>query len=118
MTKTEALKEKYTPTPWYIAGGYDEDGNRKEKICARQDSTIICEMEVWRGEARQESEANAAFIVRAVNAHADLINALRWAKSFITACERFHPEESEREIAMQRRIMIEDAIAKAEAAPQ
>ncbi len=37
-------------------------------------------MGVWRDEMAHHTEANAEFIVRAVNNHEDLLNALKWVR--------------------------------------
>jgi hypothetical protein len=66
----------HTPTPWQ----YDEDALHVfvNGSGVEGDGAVICE--VWPGFGSGESkerEANAAFIVRACNAHDDLVAALR-----------------------------------------
>ncbi len=55
---------EHTPTPWRI----DDEGN----ICANDGADFR-----WVAEPRGRSKANAAFIVKACNAHDGLVKALR-----------------------------------------
>jgi len=63
----------HTPTPWEV-GDLDHNGQR----IVRGEHIEICTC--WHhcvGSIEREMEANAAFIVRAVNAHEELVAALR-----------------------------------------
>ena len=67
------MSAEHTPTPWYVAGGktirYGVKG-------AGGDG--------WIGKANwQNGEANAEFIVRAVNAHDDLVSMLKEASLYV-----------------------------------
>lgn len=72
----------HTPTPWTI-GQYQReiDANGEEVLVTGIYSTAegvkVAKMEVWTGEEyREESDANAEFVVRACNAHEELVGAL------------------------------------------
>ena len=62
----------HTPTPWHAAQGFTSHGKAKLK-----------HMTVWAGNEQVQVHGlhrwdNAAFIVRAVNAHDALVEALEW----------------------------------------
>jgi hypothetical protein len=59
----------------------------------------------------------------AINSHDSLIKqrdelreAAKWAKAFLLCCETHHPEQSERDIARERKEMIEAALLHSEPA--
>ncbi len=90
---------KHTPGPWTVSVG------KKSRIMAREIILAECWDEVYGPETQAESEANAAFIVRACNAHEDLLNACEVALSQLT---------EDREEYLDSDIQqIKDAIAKA-----
>ncbi len=69
---------EHTPIPWEIHAW--ADGHNSVRICQPDHSTErgclpVAEAEIL-GRDREEAEANAAFIVRAVNNHAKLLKAL------------------------------------------
>lgn len=73
-------KADHTPTPWMIL----EDGFHEEQLeitsadRAQNDMSEIAVVDVgFGGEFQAEQHANAAFIVRAVNAHDALVAALK-----------------------------------------
>lgn len=59
----------HTPTPWEVG----EDVGQAERCIVTAECRDICTCETGFGDA----EANAAFIVRVVNCHDDLLAALR-----------------------------------------
>lgn len=69
----------HTKTPWHVYDSYSDD--RYPGIDAVGSSIVIfgCEDDETgvRGSTPEESFANAAFICRAVNAHDDLVAALK-----------------------------------------
>jgi hypothetical protein len=85
MTET-----KHTPTPWRVSPtgmsvwSGDQDADSFTRICIRPEGKVSAkENEEW--------PANAAFIVRACNAHDDLVSALqKWA---VFMHENYTPEE-------------------------
>jgi hypothetical protein len=93
---------KHTPAPWEARG---EKGNYEWNVVAPDDDDLS---EPWHiaechdGAKGCSAEANARFIVRAVNAHDDLVAALRCLLN--ATMYRDHPAESQ---------MAIDAIAKA-----
>ena len=70
------MNAKHTPTPWSIVP--QNDGSSiiaKMHEDASKGFRIVCH--AWlRRDSQAEDQANAAFIVRAVNAHDDLVAAL------------------------------------------
>lgn len=70
--------EQHTAAPWIAV-----DGDMREIEITTQDRidnsfSPICEMDVdYTGQMGVEQKANAAFIVRACNAHDDLVKALQ-----------------------------------------
>ena len=119
-------KPTHTPTPWYIEEttmpslGFD--------VCAGSRKNDEADNHKWIGSVHgghgdngktapgfpgdKEGQANAAFIVLAVNAHEELLQALREALKFIgqhDGCSRMNSYSYE----VYR--VVKDAIAKAEA---
>ena len=84
----EACIPSHTPTPWKVGEEYEILGPNEKVVATTYHN-------------RPEVEANAAFIVRAVNAHEELLEALRYVVDSGESYERVQ------EIAVQ-------AIAKAE----
>lgn len=73
-------KATHTPLPW--AAERDLPHNRMPRVHSSADGSLICECGNM-GTTPDQWEANAAFIVRAVNSHHDLIEALREARKII-----------------------------------
>lgn len=88
-------EHRHTATPWrvFLYGGVQ---------IGHVDGAAICSM--WGDKA--EGEANAAFIVKAVNCHDELVNALKAARPFLAI--------SDDQRASGRLKLVEAAIAKAE----
>lgn len=70
----EPLKATHTPLPW--TAERDIPHNRMPRVHSSADGSLICECGNM-GTTQDQWEANAAFIVHAVNSHHDLIEALR-----------------------------------------
>lgn len=77
------MTTNHTPTPWHIAG----DDNI---IHIKAQETLICELTSRESEMGFDYECplkvtkkNAAFIVRACNAHDELVEALKKARDYI-----------------------------------
>lgn len=111
--KTKQDTAQHTPTPWYLNV---VDGSQLELFAKDEDGSTVCTALVHgpAGEWRTVGpihEANAAFIIRAVNAHEDLLNCCKGLAE--TLEDEFNMLESrvdrEEVIASIRRI-----IAKAE----
>ena len=119
---------KHTPTPW---GWYAEDSSMVI-LCGHNQSGDLDPMEqhvasitpcqacqdrtkdknVWTwGRCTTPTEANAAFIVRAVNAHDELAEALR---GLIEACTAEFNEKGAGGYALARLSDARTALAKAE----
>jgi hypothetical protein len=85
---------KHTPLPWRFIGGADNTETDKGLRCG----TIVCDHEntgayhvarIWNDANRVNGPANAALIVRAVNAHEVLVKALQEARTVLEFCD--HP---------------------------
>ena len=71
-----AGKAAHTPTPWSVRAARNDEGYGL--LICDEDQTILAGMDTWLGPTPEaEMEANAAFIVRACNSHAALVEALR-----------------------------------------
>ena len=71
----------HTPTPWTVRHG-EKNGETFVEIVGMK--TEIVDYFVSRSwGTRPEDEANAAFIVRAVNCHSELLEACKQARSFV-----------------------------------
>ena len=68
----DALRGSHTPTPWELAG--------RNGICEINDGKVIAEIKGFSTTDR-EDEINAAFIVRAVNAHRDLLKFVKYVRA-------------------------------------
>jgi hypothetical protein len=106
---------KHTPGPWRaFANGGDDTDPRKLIICAKggfdNDWHMIAQAD-YGFPNDGDPEANAAFIVRACNAHDDMLAALKAFHAFATEAPG---------LGLQWRSIVkkaEAAIAKAEAQP-
>lgn len=95
------MKPSHTPTPWAL------NEPIKTEIVSGYGSTDI-------GVAQNLREADAAFIVRAVNSHEELVKALKDVL-FVLKGQAEHGnflDSSERDISLEG--VVEQAIAKAE----
>lgn len=105
----EALKPQHTPTPWRYQGELS-NGKIMQHIYTAEGK--------YGHPASCEKEVDAAFIVRAVNAHAELLEALKTAYGFFKV-EADRPDEEGRTVApdsVVRMVLrkMNQAIAKAE----
>jgi hypothetical protein len=89
----------HTPTPWLL-------GNDRETIIATDDD-IVVDCGIRRAE---EAEANAAFIIRAVNCHEELLDAVKCLRQHLALfCT---PSDS---VAAEIFNLVDGVIAKATA---
>jgi len=80
-----AGKAAHSPLPWSVRASRNDEGYGL--LICDEDQTILAGMDTWLGPTPEaEMEANAAFIVRACNSHAALVEALEAADLRITAC--------------------------------
>jgi hypothetical protein len=79
------MTTQHTPTPYEVA-------NINDKICIYANqatksgkivSHIVAELDYENGIPHEEAEANAAFIVKAVNAHDEMLQLLKEALYFV-----------------------------------
>ena len=71
------MNKSHTPTPWRVDGA---------DIVSPSECAVVATVQ-WCGEGRDgESDANAAHIVRCVNAYDDLVAALTAAQEFLQTC--------------------------------
>lgn len=82
---------KHTPTPWVYESQGTSTGIYAKNAGYGMDNNIV---RVFDNPSKQIGEANAAFIVKAVNCHAELVKAL---KELMDACYKadLHEELSE-----------------------
>ena len=101
----------HTPTPW----GYTYDGSSEWSIGPAADPQSNPVMSIWsRNDDR--ARANAAFIVRAVNCHDELIDACRDALHAleVTNPEALQGSRSQARIRLMAKRELRVVIAKAE----
>ena len=86
MTKQTGV-EKHTPTPWRVAEAWqfpDDAGRVFDAVVKRFKNgteSLVCSFE--HSVFRESQKANVEFIVRAVNAHEELVEALEDARNVI-----------------------------------
>lgn len=68
----------HTPTPWHVST-FDSLTITRDRPLGGSEMVA----KATRKETLEQSEANAAFIVRACNSHAGLVAALDWAITYI-----------------------------------
>lgn len=73
---------KHTPTPWTFTNQTTDE--RPWCVITIKDATddVVIQREYHINDAQKE-EANAAYIVKAVNCHEQLVKALKWAEPLI-----------------------------------
>jgi len=86
MVNKEKVENKHTPTPWKSIRE-DYRGNADKLVIHSSDDHRIAVVDVtkWEDDERgftEIEEANAAFIVRAVNCHEDLLIAMKKIKEW------------------------------------
>lgn len=101
---TQTAKAAHTPTPWKASppdGSYHDviriyavdgkEGDLPVAVCCQRESPF---MQVLTCQTNETTEAacNAAFIVRAVNAHDEMLRWLTWALPF---AERFAKDHND-----------------------
>lgn len=62
---------RHTPTPWKVR---QDD---QQLLITGDYETIIARLDIWKNEGKKQMEANAAFVVRAVNSHEALIESIQ-----------------------------------------
>lgn len=90
--KTETKPATHTPTPWEVI---EEEGY----VAAYIDGPEPKDVGMISCELNQNGLANASFIVRAVNAHEDLVKALKKAHASFCVNNGTYPCEVEALIA-------------------
>lgn len=99
---------KHTPTPWKIVARSADPLDVSKRMIEDSQGRFIVKTGTTVHISLEQQAANAAFIVRAVNCHYELVNSLKQIKSQLTAIDGLtHQEEFILSIAQQ-------AIAKAE----
>ncbi len=89
------MTAKPTPTPWALRTSDFED-----ELLVLSDETCVASVPVWdddddTDDLRDQSHANAAFIVRACNAHDRLVATLHLALRALNAAPRFRVETTD-----------------------
>lgn len=62
---------RHTPTPWKVR---QDD---QQLLITGDYETIIARLDIWKNEGKKQMEANAAFVIRAVNSHEALIESIQ-----------------------------------------
>ncbi len=89
------MKPAHTPTPWRM-----EPSSFDDELLILCDETCVAAIPVWEDDdntdtLRAQSHANAAFIVRACNAHDGLATALKLALDALNAAPRFRVNDTD-----------------------
>lgn len=74
MSTTASTTTKHTPTPWAYDSATNQIRNEQREVIADLD---------YSGQLAVTDQANAAFIVKAVNSHGQLLAALRDANELL-----------------------------------
>lgn len=93
---------KHTPTPWV----YDPDCHGLFQVEGGIDGKQVADINT--------DEVNAAFIVRACNAHEELVKALKAIAPFVKGMELAQTNRAAQEKAKRAAQMVIVALAKAE----
>jgi hypothetical protein len=100
-TPAEGSDTGHTPTPWYVQAGssIESDGAFYIRSVSKP-NTCIAKLD---GHSSEIDEANAALIVRAVNSHAALVNAIEWLVMRMESEKRRFPlkEQKKRELHLR-----------------
>src|ERR1700735_2276674 len=99
MPSGEGSVSEHTPTPWIL------DGEHLRTIVRGAESTIIA---VRHRLPAVTHAANAAFIVRAVNAHDDLVAALKETKASLSEYGSAYSDG----IIIHVKVIVDAALAK------
>lgn len=99
---TPTPQGQHTPTPWTT--------ENLNPFILGPDEKAVCQM-TWGKRPMAEEKANAAFIVRAVNAHEELLEALKTVKQ---AFDDFHTGKTESLNSSWLSAKIFTAISRAE----
>lgn len=100
------MGEKHTPAPWH----YGHVGTDALWIGPGYNQTPVAHVDHDMEYARDNSRANAAFIVRAVNAHDDLVEALRAARQYLEGGNPLHASGGHRNTDL--RDLIDAALSR------
>jgi hypothetical protein len=108
--KTDTKTTQHTPTPWKTNGRYILDGDSFSKPSIAMVTQLKGKNNNEDVAFQELAEANAAFIVRAVNCHGELVEAIQWALSgeYVTQDGQRIPM-----VAGETRAMLERALTKA-----
>lgn len=93
------MKKKHTPIPWH------HDPEVPRYVYANRDKGPCIAAMQYVNDSEEEAQANAAFIVTAVNSHEELLRACKAALDMLT---------NDRAIGVPLQAWLEAAIAKAE----
>lgn len=70
------MRMEHTATPWHVGGN-------RSRIIYAEDGFAVADATVFHGHHEESSEANAAFIARACNAHDNLVTALQTCRDML-----------------------------------
>jgi len=103
------MTTKHTPLPWETT--HDLNDTFNTQIWNSGTETLIADCDMLNGQSAKTSQANAAFIVKAVNCHYELLEALKMVRDADEDCKKDGLPRWCTDIA---RAKIDAAIAKAE----
>lgn len=82
----DATTTKHTPTPWKVITTPRKTKHSPKGLAIQAANGLIF-ADFHEGHGATGDEANANFIVRAVNSHAELLAALKCMDALVEACE-------------------------------
>ncbi|MGO9473876.1 MAG: hypothetical protein ACLPWS_10810 [Rhodomicrobium sp.] len=109
-----AMTQRNTPTPWHMKPSpFDNE------LLILSDESCVASVPLWEddndtGTFRDQSYANAALIVRACNAHRDLVASLKLALEALNTARRFRVNDTDSYAIASR---IDAALKKTEVMP-
>ncbi len=108
------MTQPNTPTPWHM-----EPSPFDNELLILSDESCVASVPLWEddddtGTLRAEAHANAALIVRACNAHHDLVAILKLALEALNTALRFRVNGTDSYAIAAR---IDAALKKAEVTP-
>lgn len=103
---TEPKQAKHTPTPWIMKQGLGLPGSHEYFVGESVDGKNTAFQALKRADAEQ--------IVRAVNSHEEVLNAMRTVSDWLHSKAVLAYDETKRHGYAHNKVLLDNAIAKAE----